>query len=474
MRPDVPEISVVIPTHNRGAYITQTLDALATQTYPSDRMEVVLVADGCQDDTADVARRYAATSPYALRLVEQPGSGPAKARNAGASQARGKILLFLDDDIVAMPQLVAAHVAAHAAGPKQVVIGYLPTHLYGQKGYFRAMLRRWWEDFFNRMREPGHRFTYQDLLTGNVSLERSLFASLGGFDVSFRCHEDWEFGYRLLKAGAQFVYEDTAAGHHHERTAMERSFRRKTAEGIADVQFGKLHPELRTTLLAAGLNATCYPARPGFRAALYARLSQRIRAAALYRPAAGDRAADAARRLLDVMERLRIRYRWSLLLDALMAYWYWRGIGQALPTVAAVEEFLAGAERGPDEIFPTVDLEGGIAQAEEWIDRVRPRAARVLYGENVIGIIYPQPGAENLRGVHLRAALARETWWPLIHVLIAEKAVDTQILSPEKESYLFEQERKNVPTETEPKSEPKTEPKAVPLVSVAKSEEWLT
>jgi glycosyltransferase involved in cell wall biosynthesis len=427
-----PEISVIIPTHNRAAYITQTLDALAQQTNPPGRIEIILVADGCTDDTAAVACRYAGIAPFTLRLVEQPGSGPAQARNAGAGQARGKILLFLDDDIEATPQLIAAHLEMHAAGPKQVAIGYLPTRLYGQKGYFRALLRSSWEDFFNRMREPGHRFTYQDLLTGNVSLERSLFASLGGFDVSFRCHEDWEFGYRLLKAGAQFAFAGDAAGYHHERTAMERSFRRKTAEGIADVQLGKLHPELRGTLHLAKLAAACHPSDASAASRRRARFHRTIRDTALYRIGIGDRVAEGARRLLDVLERLRLQGRWSLLQQSILTYWYWRGIAKSLPTLAAVDSFLGSVAPEIDEAFPVVDLEVGREQVERWVDRERPRALRILYGESVIGLIYPQAGAERLRGVHLRATLAKEMWWTLHHVLIAEKVPGYELLTQEQ------------------------------------------
>jgi hypothetical protein len=148
-----------------------------------------------------------------------------------------------------------------------------------------------------------------------------------------------------------------------------------------------------------------------------------------------------------------------------MAYWYWRGIAQGLPTVAAVEEFLAGAPRPLDEIFPTVDLEPRIEQAEQWMDRERPNAVRILYGENVIGLIYPQPGAERLRGIHLRAALAKESWWPLVHVLIAEKAAGTEILWPRLASTKRDTELPSPPFEPEPKF--------APFVSTIPSEESL-
>ena len=72
----------------------------------------------------------------------------------------------------------------------------------------------WWEDMFHPMRDPGYAYTYKNLLSGNFSLARVLFARVGGFDATLRVHEDYELGYRLLQAGARFHFAEAAAGLH--------------------------------------------------------------------------------------------------------------------------------------------------------------------------------------------------------------------------------------------------------------------
>ena len=109
---------------------------------------------------------------FRVRVLEQPHRGPAAARNRGAAAATGDLLIFLDDDIEVLPGFVAAHVEAHAT-PDSVAIGYLPPQLQGRRDLFSVMLRAWWEAMFERMRDPGHRFAYSDLLSGNFSLSRS-------------------------------------------------------------------------------------------------------------------------------------------------------------------------------------------------------------------------------------------------------------------------------------------------------------
>jgi GT2 family glycosyltransferase len=117
-------------------------------------------------------------------------------------------------------------------------------------------VRSWWEDKFYQMSQPGHRFTDQDLLSDNLSLDAELFARLDGFDSAFgNCGgEDYEFGLRLLKADVSLVLADDAVGYHyeHETNNFDRSFGRSRQEGRSDVLIGHQHPELRRFLVFAG------------------------------------------------------------------------------------------------------------------------------------------------------------------------------------------------------------------------------
>ncbi len=114
-------LSVVIPTLDKEPLLRRTLAALAAQDAGSGRTwEVVVVDDGSRDGTAGLLAAAAARPGARLRVVS-PGRnvGRARARNLGARAARGRWILFLDDDIVAPPGLLAAHLDA-AGGPSGV------------------------------------------------------------------------------------------------------------------------------------------------------------------------------------------------------------------------------------------------------------------------------------------------------------------------------------------------------------------
>lgn len=386
----MPEVTIIIPTHNRRAVLQQTLAALVQQTYPLGNVEVIVVADGCQDDTAEFVNHYAA--PYALHLVQQPGWGPAQARNSGAQRAASPLLIFLDDDIEVAPDFIAAHVAIHRARSQQVAIGYLPPRLHDQTGFFRLLLQFWWENMFDRMRQPGHRYAYTDLLSGNFSLPFDLFWHVDGFDVNFTCHEDYELGYRLLRAGAQFVFVPEAVGRHHEFTDLNRALHRKRQEGLADVALGQKYPELRPTLPLTSLYH-------------FARRPSRI----LFRlvhlwPGLADGLARLVQWSLPWWERLRLRGLWQRLLDGLLAYWYWRGVAEALPEWWKVRQFVRG-NRAAYHSAITLDLALGAPRAARLLDDFRPETAVLYHGEQAIGQIPPQPGAERLNGRHLHSLL---------------------------------------------------------------------
>lgn len=379
-------VSVVIPTHNRQLSVERALRALCAQSYPAASMDIIVVADGCTDRTAEVA---AGNWPLRVRAIEQPPSGPAAARNRGADAATGDLLIFVDDDIEVSAQFVAEHVAGHD-GARTVVIGYLPPELQERHDFLAIMLRAWWEMMFDRMREPGHRFAYSDLLSGNFSLSRALLSEVGGFDERLRCHEDYELGYRLIAAGAQMRFAAAAAGSHHEYTDLGRALRRKRDEGHADVALAHRHPALIPALPLSGD---------------YGHLSRRGRTLmrmSRTRPAAGDALERLYRGMLPLLEGVRLRTRWRRLVDDLLLYWYWRGVGEAIDA-ASFDSLGVKAERA--QAFHDVDLRAGLDAAARQIDDVRPEAIRLRWGPLVVGTLDAQAGAEPLQGRHLRSFL---------------------------------------------------------------------
>jgi hypothetical protein len=286
------------------------------------------------------------------------------------------------------------------------VIGYLPARLQDPRDRFAIALRAWWEAMFDRMRDPGHRFAYSDLLSGNFSLPRSLFLEAGGFDVALRCHEDYELGYRLVEAGARFVFAEDAWGSHADVTRLSRACERKREEGRADVQLAQRHPRLRPTLPMS---------RPRtWRQRLSRGLAFRL-------PAVGDLGAEALARTLPFIDGIGATSTWQRVLYAVFGYWYERGLADAVGTTNALDALIEGAETGapPGAAGVEIDLAGGLEAAMREVDRVRPLAVTLHVAGARVAHVPWQPGAERLAARHVAAALVRQYHRPVFEALMA-------------------------------------------------------
>jgi len=383
--------SFIIPTHNRSGSLKKMLNTLQLQSYPLQNFEVIVVADGCKDDTVEMVRNYHAG--FNLLVCELPGLGAASARNKGASMANGQYLLFADDDMELSTDFIKEHIAAHT-NERIVVVGYSPFKLETNASIQRMSVREWWEEKFHEMRKKDHWFKYDNLTSGNFSVSSHLFNKLKGFNTSLLCREDYELGYRLIKHGAQFHFAYTAkAFHRDEVTNLHRSLQRKKSEGMADIQIKKLHSDF------INKEAIYYLSQ---RSILKSVLVKGIQ----YFPSLMDRTASFGETMMNLFERLRLLSSWSTMNYRLHQYWYLRGLMLGAGSYKQLYEFvmIPNVLMNEDRKL-TIDLEKGIKSAEDEIDRLKPIVIEIYYGKNFIGTINCEPGMEAIKGYHLRKIL---------------------------------------------------------------------
>jgi glycosyltransferase involved in cell wall biosynthesis len=197
-----PELSVVIPTHNRREFLRVCLDSFERQSAPVDTFEVVVVIDGSTDGTAEMLSE--ATHAFELRVLTQPQAGASAARNAGAADASGRVLLFVDDDMRASSSLVSAHLAVHRTQERIAGVGVIQRRIPAAADRFARLRAEASRSHYEHLsRRP---LSYLDCYGGNCSVPRSLFAEVGGFLVELPVLNDLEFAYRLREAGARFVF----------------------------------------------------------------------------------------------------------------------------------------------------------------------------------------------------------------------------------------------------------------------------
>lgn len=238
------EVSVVIPTCGRPDVLRGTLEGLMAQRFDPGRMEVLVVIDGGDPASLSLVRELASSAPFRLEAIPQARKGQGAARNAGIERAGGRIVLMLDDDILAVPDLVAAHLEHHGGREDTVVTGSLPVERLDDEPAHIEAVRIWWDGELKSLASPQHRPVFRDFVTGNVSAPREALRAAGGFDAAFVGYgrEDYELGYRLLQRGLRFVHEPRAIGLHRYRKPVLEWVRQFRGTGKADVIFARKHP----------------------------------------------------------------------------------------------------------------------------------------------------------------------------------------------------------------------------------------
>jgi GT2 family glycosyltransferase len=187
---------------------------------PANQFEVIVVSDGSTDGTNDFLKTV--STRLQLKPLFQANSGVASARNNGLRQASGQLILFLDDDVVPDPQLVAEHLRLHNSQRSDVVVlgPMLTPNDFSLAPWVRweqAMLAKQYHAMLRGAFQP----TARQFYTGNTSLAREHLLNAGGFDEHFRRAEDVELAYRLARSGLRFIFNAQAIGYHY----AERSFR---------------------------------------------------------------------------------------------------------------------------------------------------------------------------------------------------------------------------------------------------------
>lgn len=231
-----PHCSVVVATWQRPVLLKNTLASLLGQSYPD--YEIVVVCDG--EDAGVRALSPAMARESRIRWVFHPvNRGLPAARNTGAQAAAGDIVLFLDDDVVADPDLLSAHMCHHRKAPpgaRLAVISLAAEERQTQLStYLNERLHQHWksmlESISGSLSAPGTDSIGEEIeaiicFGLNSSIRRDLFLSYGGFNEVFRISdEETEMGNRLYRAGFNFVFEPRKLLTHKNSKDLTEYFR---------------------------------------------------------------------------------------------------------------------------------------------------------------------------------------------------------------------------------------------------------
>lgn len=196
----LPKVSVIIPFYQHAEWLIEALDSVFIQSYPKDRMEVIVVNDGSRENVEDAVSRYGES----LILLSQENGGAASARNRGIECAAGDYIAFLDaDDIWTENKL---NIQVNAMEKSGSLWSYMSYETFGK---------------IQKHVPAGEKVTNHfpqilyssSIATPTVMIRKDLFSRLAvqKFDCSLQCGEDFDLWIRLSRIENVLTIPDIGA-----------------------------------------------------------------------------------------------------------------------------------------------------------------------------------------------------------------------------------------------------------------------
>lgn len=217
MPPNGPDYSIVVPTYRRRDALARCLEAIEALDFQRDRFEVVVVDDGSPTPPADLV---ASLDPsIEAQLVCARHGGPATARNTGARLARGRYLVFTDDDCMPRPDWLRSIDRLTSNGSRPVAYGGRVINVLGDNLCATASqgIVDYLYEYFGEHTAPRRFFT-----SNNLVVPRDDFLELGGFDETFTlaAAEDRDLCERWLDAGKGLHFASQVVVDHAHRLTL--------------------------------------------------------------------------------------------------------------------------------------------------------------------------------------------------------------------------------------------------------------
>lgn len=222
------QATVVVVTYKRNQQLIECLDSLTRQSYKD--FETIVIDNGKNEAV------HASLSRYKVRhILLKKNYGLSMGRNIGIEYARGDIIIFLDDDAIASPDLVQSHVEAHqelnivglrgkAIGKTQTIYNDLQQHYDIGEKIKPAVVN----------------------LGGNASFKRDMLIEVGGFDPDFFGHEDLELTYRIVKKYGKnkVIYYPKAVIYHDFANSLKKHLKKHVRHSLMWDMLEETHPHI--------------------------------------------------------------------------------------------------------------------------------------------------------------------------------------------------------------------------------------
>lgn len=243
------DFSIVIPTFNRPDELPACLHGIAKSDYPRDRFEVIVVDDGGRTPLDRLITSF--SDVLHIRLLSQTNSGPSAARNAGVRAARGKFVVFIDDDCVPADDWLSVLMERLRENPNRMVGGKTLNALTDNK--YSEMSQRILDmaySFYNANPDQAIFFA-----SNNMAMPVESFRQIGGFRLDFRTAEDRELCDNWKHHGFPIIYEPRARMYHFHHLTLSSFLKQHFFYGRGAFRFNRSYAHRHS---ASNLNFSFY------------------------------------------------------------------------------------------------------------------------------------------------------------------------------------------------------------------------
>ncbi len=217
-------LTAIICTYNRAKYIGPLLESIAANDLPKTEYEILLVDNNCTDNTREICDIFAATHPdVQFSYTTEPEQGLSAAKNRGIKEAKGDIIVYIDDDALIDSWYLRTYAEWFAAHPETMACGgpieplYETTEPEWMTPYTKALLTAWM-NYGTKVREYPHgRYPGG----GNVAYRKSVFDQVGLFNTALgrkggnlMGSEEKDIFDKMHSQNMQILYLPTPVLHH--------------------------------------------------------------------------------------------------------------------------------------------------------------------------------------------------------------------------------------------------------------------
>lgn len=227
-----PLVSAIIPSYNKAKYLRESVGSMIAQDYP--HLEILVVNDGSQDETSEVARTLAREYPARrIKLIEKSNGGISDARNFGVRQSQGRYLVTLDGDDMALETFVGKGMS--------VLLGEKANVFCSDVELFGLKTGDWCPNAYDH-----YSIRYANSIPSLALFEKDLWTKAGGYKVALAFVEDWDFWISCSKYDLKVIKCD------------KKLFRyRMISDGLAEAHINNRHRDCQSVVTIA--NPELYP-----------------------------------------------------------------------------------------------------------------------------------------------------------------------------------------------------------------------